>query len=143
MRIEGILHKDKLLKNLKKLIKIKPGLYLLKGDLGTGKTTLVKAITRDILSDDYHKMSSPTYNLVNTYKNNETTIHHLDLYRLKSKSELQEIPLIEMISDPNNYTFIEWPELLNPNSINFTLIELKHIDETRRGITITDHINHE
>ena len=84
-------------------------IILLEGNLGSGKTTLVKFFCDFIHIKD--KVLSPTFNIMNEYnvdKNNK--IYHFDLYRLKSKAELIEIDFLDYI-DSGNYCFIEWPEI--------------------------------
>lgn len=85
-------------------------LYLA-GELGTGKTTLVRCFLRQIKVLDVVK--SPTYTLVETYaiKNNKriATVHHFDLYRLQSAQELHYIGLEDYYSD-DAIVIVEWPE---------------------------------
>jgi tRNA threonylcarbamoyladenosine biosynthesis protein TsaE len=87
-----------------------PGLrvFLLFGDQGTGKTTLVKAICRALGSND--NFSSPTYPIVNEYDSVHGSLFHIDLYRLSSKKELFDAGIGELITS-GDYCFIEWPQL--------------------------------
>ena len=79
------------------------------GDMGAGKTTLIKAICRHLGSED--SFSSPTFSLVNEYASaNSGPIYHMDLYRLKSLEEALDIGLVDML-DSGNLCFIEWPEI--------------------------------
>jgi tRNA threonylcarbamoyladenosine biosynthesis protein TsaE len=77
--------------------------------MGSGKTTLIKAICRQ-LGVDESQMSSPTFSIANEYQGIKSKIYHFDLYRVKSEEELFQIGFEEYI-DSGCYCFIEWPEL--------------------------------
>ena len=79
----------------------------LTGDLGAGKTSLVKGIMQGFNYDG--AVTSPTYNLVHEYPAKTACVYHIDLYRLNSPEEAFELGLYE-ISDDNNIVLIEWPE---------------------------------
>ncbi len=87
----------------------KPVVIALYGNLGSGKTTLVKELA-NVLGFN-QTVSSPTYSLVNIYDNDSLTINHLDLYRLSSLEEAFGLG-IEEILDQNAITLIEWPEII-------------------------------
>lgn len=89
----------------KKLI---PGdiVYLL-GDLGAGKTTFVRALLKSLGVSGLIK--SPTYTLVENYFINNKIFSHLDLYRLKDPSELENIGISDLVSN-KHILLIEWPE---------------------------------
>ncbi len=88
-------------------------------EMGTGKTTLIKELCRQLGSHD--NFSSPTYSIVNEYLISPLTtnhspfaiskIYHIDLYRIKNIQEAIEIGIEDYISG-NSYCFIEWPELI-------------------------------
>jgi len=84
-------------------------IVLLKGDLGAGKTTLVKALLNQMGSSDAG--SSPSYALVNKYLVTDTYIYHMDLYRLQNAEEAFNLGLEEMLYSGHR-CFIEWPELI-------------------------------
>lgn len=95
------------------------------GDLGAGKTTLIKAMGQELGVAD--AMSSPTFALVNEYRSGAgDPVYHFDLYRLKDAAELDAIGFSEYV-DSGNYCFIEWPqlaeELLPPGTLHVTLEE--------------------
>ncbi len=108
-------------------------LFLLTGDLGAGKTTLVASICQILgVVDD---ISSPTYSLVNVYdsKNGED-VYHMDLYRLKDEEEALNIGIEDYLYH-SNYTFIEWPEIIEhmlPEEV--IRIHIQNIDNTTRKI---------
>lgn len=85
------------------------------GDMGAGKTTLIKEICKQLGSAD--SFSSPSYSIVNEYLMNEAEskirnkIYHIDLYRLKRIEEAIEVGIEDYLSG-ESYCFIEWPELV-------------------------------
>jgi tRNA threonylcarbamoyladenosine biosynthesis protein TsaE len=83
-------------------------IFTLSGNLGAGKTTLVKAFCKVLNSPD--EVTSPTFSLVNEYIIPSGRIYHFDLYRISSMEELLNIGFDEYI-DSGNYCFIEWPEI--------------------------------
>ena len=83
-------------------------ILLFDAPMGAGKTTLIKAICRELGSHD--DLSSPTYSVVNTYKGTDATIYHMDLFRVNSATELMDIGIEEYL-DSGDYCFIEWPAL--------------------------------
>ena len=88
--------------------KIKAGdVFYLKGDLGAGKTSFVRALLNSLGFSG--PVKSPTYSLIESYDLDNLKIHHLDLYRLKDPSELEQLGLEDLLSEPCIF-FIEWPE---------------------------------
>jgi len=81
------------------------------GEMGTGKTTIIKQICRELGSHD--SFSSPSYSIVNEYliEPGRDKIYHIDLYRLKNMEEALAIGIEDYI-DGKSYSFIEWPELI-------------------------------
>lgn len=81
------------------------------GDLGAGKTTLIKALVKELGSND--TVSSPTFSLINEYKTEtNASIFHLDLYRLKNENEAFDLG-IEEILESDSVKLIEWPQKIN------------------------------
>jgi len=106
-------------------------IILFYGDMGVGKTTLVKAIIKTLGSQD--DVQSPTYSIVNEYKVNDTVLYHFDLYRIESIEEVYDFG-IEDYLDSNNWCFIEWPEIIEdilPDHVNRLFLELNN-DKTRK-----------
>ncbi len=81
-------------------------MLVLIGDLGAGKTTLVRGLIRS-LCGDHTDVPSPTFTLVQTYETGIGTLWHFDLYRLESPDEVRELGLEEALED---ICLIEWPE---------------------------------
>ncbi len=82
-------------------------IFLLEGDLGAGKTTLVQSMCKYLEVGE--AVTSPTFSLVNEYtSNSHGTIYHMDLYRLEKEEDLVQIGLEEYL-DSGHLCFIEWP----------------------------------
>ena len=116
-------------------------IYLFQGELGAGKTTLVKLLINNLyLLNNLSKpasIASPTFPILITYDLNSSQIYHYDLYRIKNLKELEELDFFENLN--NNITFIEWPEMLISLPLNkkYNLINLDIISETKRKINIS------
>ena len=84
-----------------------PKLVVLRGELGMGKTTLVRGMAAAIgaSADD---VSSPTFTLVHEYRGRKTRLVHLDLYRLESETELETVGLWELAEAPDALVMVEW-----------------------------------
>ena len=82
-------------------------LVLLYGELGAGKTTLVRGMARAV---GYRgRVSSPTFALAHVYRGARLTLHHLDLYRLRD-GQTDELGLDELLNDPRGAVVVEWPQ---------------------------------
>jgi tRNA threonylcarbamoyladenosine biosynthesis protein TsaE len=97
-------------------------IILFDGEMGVGKTTLIKEICRYLGIKD--NISSPTYSLVNEYKCNGDLIYHFDFYRIKEEEEAYQIGFEEYL-DSDAWIFIEWSKkvarLLPKNCITITI----------------------
>ncbi|MBP7018156.1 tRNA (adenosine(37)-N6)-threonylcarbamoyltransferase complex ATPase subunit type 1 TsaE [Candidatus Saccharibacteria bacterium] len=106
------------------------------GDLGTGKTQLVRGLARGINSQDV--VQSPSFTISRQYNGNDITIHHYDLYRLGDEPGIIQSELQESIDDPKVITVIEWADsvigFLPKNRIK--IIISHHKDEQSRNIKI-------
>ena len=81
------------------------------GDLGAGKTTLIKTLVKRLGSAD--NVSSPTFSLINEYKTDAgASIFHLDLYRLKDENEAYDLGIEELL-ETDSLKLIEWPQKIN------------------------------
>ena len=79
----------------------------LKGDLGAGKTTLVKGMISGMGSQS--RVVSPTYTLVEEYQTSKGEVHHLDLYRIKTAEEVESLGFRDRLA-MGGIILIEWPE---------------------------------
>lgn len=110
-------------------------IVFLDGDLGTGKTTLVKEIIFALGVKE--KVKSPTFTIIEPYELNNENIYHVDLYRIIDPTELEIIGLREYLNESNAIIFIEWPEKSYGYLKKFDLkISLKHLSENERKCRI-------
>ncbi len=83
------------------------GVVYLSGDLGVGKTTLVRGILRALGYSD--RVKSPSYGLIESYELDGLNVHHLDLYRLSHGEEITYLGLEDLFDGPT-LLLVEWPE---------------------------------
>lgn len=108
-------------------------IVLFNGQMGAGKTTLIKALAKELGVVDV--ANSPTFSIVNQYETTEKeAVFHFDLYRLEEEEEAYDMGIDEYF-DSGNWCFIEWPEK-TPNLIpnEHHIIEFELIDENTRKI---------
>jgi tRNA threonylcarbamoyladenosine biosynthesis protein TsaE len=86
-----------------------PKLVLLRGDLGAGKTTLVKGIAEAFHAALAENVTSPTFTLIHEYRGPAATLYHIDLYRVDTQRELETLGLDDLMSE-NSVLLIEWGE---------------------------------
>jgi tRNA threonylcarbamoyladenosine biosynthesis protein TsaE len=87
-----------------------PKLVLLRGDLGAGKTTLVKGIAGAFEAAEEEDVTSPTFTLVHEYRSPRANLYHIDLYRIDTQCELETLGLDDLRADSNGILLIEWGE---------------------------------
>jgi len=106
------------------------------GELGAGKTTLIKGLARG-LGIPEEEVISPTFMLIREHRGGRVPLFHVDAYRIAEAEELREVGIEEYLLSGEGITVIEWAErveeLLPPNCIR---IELQVLSETERRITI-------
>ncbi len=85
--------------------------WLVHGEMGSGKTTLIKALCEEIGVED--NVTSPTFSIVNEYKFATEPVYHFDFYRVKTLEEALQAG-VEDYFYSDNYCFIEWPEIILP-----------------------------
>ncbi|MCF8714165.1 tRNA (adenosine(37)-N6)-threonylcarbamoyltransferase complex ATPase subunit type 1 TsaE [Joostella atrarenae] len=119
---------DKIAKEI--VLHAKNKIILFKGEMGAGKTTLIKKIVEELGSQDH--VSSPTFSLVNEYQGTNDTIYHFDLYRIEDVEEIHNIGFEDYIYS-NAWCFIEWPDKIMdflPKEV--TVIDIKtHLNDER------------
>ncbi len=86
-----------------------PKIVLLRGDLGAGKTTLVKGIAEGFQAASQENVTSPTFTLVHEYRGPSASVFHIDLYRVDTPRQLETLGLDDLISE-NSVLLIEWGE---------------------------------
>ena len=86
-----------------------PKLVLLRGDLGAGKTTLVKGIAEGFQAASQEEVTSPTFTLIHEYRGPRASLFHIDLYRIDTQRELETLALDDLISS-DSILLIEWGE---------------------------------
>jgi len=87
-----------------------PKLVLLRGDLGAGKTTLVKGIAAGFEAAEEEDVTSPTFTLVHEYRGPRANLYHIDLYRVDTQRELETLGLDDLRAERNSILLIEWGE---------------------------------
>ncbi|HET6933816.1 MAG TPA: tRNA (adenosine(37)-N6)-threonylcarbamoyltransferase complex ATPase subunit type 1 TsaE [Candidatus Angelobacter sp.] len=89
---------------------LKPGsIVLLRGDLGAGKTTMVKGIAEGFNAAEAEAVTSPTFTLIHEYRGPHVTLYHIDLYRIDTQRELDTLALDDLMT-PESILLIEWGE---------------------------------
>ncbi len=86
-----------------------PKLVLLRGELGAGKTTLVKGIAEGFAAAKQEDVTSPTFTLIHEYRGPKTTVYHIDLYRVDTPRQLETLGLDDLFG-PDTVILIEWGE---------------------------------
>jgi tRNA threonylcarbamoyladenosine biosynthesis protein TsaE len=86
-----------------------PKLVVLKGDLGAGKTTLVKGIADAFEAAAPEEVTSPTFTLIHEYRGPQVNLFHIDLYRIDSQNALDTLGLDDLRGE-NNLLLVEWGE---------------------------------
>lgn len=112
--------------------KVRPGSVLaLYGDLGSGKTTFVRFLVEAL--GVKNKVQSPTFVIARKYGK----VNHVDLYRLTTEKEVEDVGIEEILKDKNTVTVIEWPELAEKFLPRDTIrIYFEYVDENSRKIKL-------
>jgi tRNA threonylcarbamoyladenosine biosynthesis protein TsaE len=107
---------------------------LFNGEMGSGKTTVIKAIVSKLGSAD--PVSSPTFSIVNEYEINNSIAYHFDFYRVENETEVLDIGIEDYFAK-GSWCFLEWSEKI-PNLIpdNINYINFKVLDDNNRIIEI-------
>jgi tRNA threonylcarbamoyladenosine biosynthesis protein TsaE len=94
-----------------------PVLLILRGDLGAGKTTLVKGIAEALDAAEPDEVTSPTFTLIHEYEGTQggdghegaVNLYHLDLYRIESERQLETLGIDDLLT-PDSIVLVEWGE---------------------------------
>jgi tRNA threonylcarbamoyladenosine biosynthesis protein TsaE len=108
---------------------------LFHGDMGVGKTTLIKEICKILGTEDL--TSSPTFSIVNEYKtSNDDTIFHFDFYRIDNEEDAYNIG-VEDYFDSNHWCLIEWPSVVeNLLPLKIVNVYLTVLEDGQRNIQL-------
>jgi tRNA threonylcarbamoyladenosine biosynthesis protein TsaE len=113
-----------------------PKLVLLRGELGAGKTTLVKGIAEGFHAASEDDVTSPTFTLVHEYRGPQVNVYHIDLYRVDTPRELETLGLDDLFAE-NSVLLIEWGEkfsrFVKEKDVEIALVK---VGETDRRITL-------
>lgn len=132
-RIKDEVELDQVIDYLKDSLDRVP-ILLLSGDLGAGKTTLVRHLLKALESGD--EVTSPTFSIINEYLYPKGTVYHMDMYRLKNTEEALDIGIEEYL-DSEEICIIEWPEIIEellPEKV--MKLQIIVTEESERIITV-------
>ncbi len=114
-----------------------PRLVLLRGELGAGKTTLIKGIAAGFQAASEEDVTSPTFTLVHEYRGPKANLYHIDLYRVDTPRQLETLGLDDLIAE-NSVLLIEWGEkfarFVRDRDVEITL---ERVGENDRKIQVT------
>jgi tRNA threonylcarbamoyladenosine biosynthesis protein TsaE len=115
-----------------------PKLVVLRGDLGAGKTTLVKGIAQGFRAASHDDVTSPTFTLIHEYRGPAATLYHIDLYRIDTQRELDTLALDDLMTD-YSVLLIEWGEKFGRFQRERDVeIAIERISDNERKIRIAD-----
>lgn len=113
-----------------------PKLVLLRGELGAGKTTLVKGIAEGLRAAAEEEVTSPTFTLVHEYRGPHANLYHVDLYRVDTPRQLETLGLDDLVAE-NSVFLIEWgekfPRFMRDRDVE---IILERVGDSERRIRI-------
>jgi tRNA threonylcarbamoyladenosine biosynthesis protein TsaE len=113
-----------------------PKLVVLTGDLGAGKTTLVKGIAQGFEAAAEEDVTSPTFTLIHEYRGPSATLYHIDLYRIDTPRELDTLALDDLMTE-NSVLLIEWGEKFERfHREKKVEISLERVSELERNIRV-------
>jgi tRNA threonylcarbamoyladenosine biosynthesis protein TsaE len=114
-----------------------PKIVLLRGDLGAGKTTMVKGIAEGFGAARQEDVTSPTFTLVHEYRSGEVNVYHIDLYRIDTLRELETLGLDDLL-DENSLLLIEWGEKFERfREERDVEIAIERVADNERKITVS------
>jgi tRNA threonylcarbamoyladenosine biosynthesis protein TsaE len=114
-----------------------PKLVVLRGELGAGKTTLIKGIAEGFQAAKQEDVTSPTFTLVHEYRAPKVTVYHVDLYRVDTPRELETLGLDDLFGD-TSVVLIEWGEkFARFQEERDVEIAIERVGESERRIVIS------
>ncbi len=114
-----------------------PKLVVLRGEVGAGKTTLVKGIAAALGAASEEDVTSPTFTLVHEYAGPKVRLYHLDLYRLETERELESLGVDEMAAQSDALVLVEWGERFESIASRADAeIAMEHGDGDERGMLV-------
>jgi tRNA threonylcarbamoyladenosine biosynthesis protein TsaE len=115
-----------------------PKLVVLRGDLGAGKTTLIKGIAEGFNAASQEDVTSPTFTLIHEYSGPSATLYHIDLYRVDTQRELETLGLDDLMSE-HSVLLIEWGEKFErfQNERDVEIV-LERVSENERRIKVNE-----
>jgi tRNA threonylcarbamoyladenosine biosynthesis protein TsaE len=114
-----------------------PKLVLLRGDLGAGKTTLIKGIAAAFAAASEEDVTSPTFTLVHEYRGPSANLFHIDLYRIDTPRELETLGLDDLVSE-ESILLIEWGEKFSRFVRDRDVeIQIERVGENERKILVS------
>ena len=109
-----------------------PSVVGLKGTLGAGKTTIIKSFMHSLGVKE--NITSPTFNIVRTYRVEKLRVFHVDLYRLSSIHEFLDLDL--PLNEEDTLFFIEWSDMIpDSKTKGWRFLDIEIIDEVTRKVT--------
>jgi tRNA threonylcarbamoyladenosine biosynthesis protein TsaE len=113
-------------------------MIVLRGDLGAGKTTLVKGIAEGLAAAPQQDVTSPTFTLVHEYRGAAVTLFHIDLYRIDTDRELATLGIEDLRQEPRSLLLVEWGEKFEQiQAQSDGEIRIERIGENERKITFS------
>jgi tRNA threonylcarbamoyladenosine biosynthesis protein TsaE len=114
-----------------------PKLVVLRGEVGAGKTTLVKGIAEALGAANEEDVTSPTFTLVHEYQGRKVKLYHLDLYRLETERELEALGIDEMAAQPDALVLVEWGERFESIASRADVeIAMEHGEDDERAMLV-------
>lgn len=114
-----------------------PKLAILRGDLGAGKTTLVKGIAEGLQAASAEDVTSPTFTLVHEYRGPQASLYHIDLYRIDTPRELETLGLDDLMGE-GSVLLLEWGDKFSRFQRERDVeIVLERISENERRVRMT------
>jgi len=114
-----------------------PRVVVLRGELGAGKTTLVKGWLEALGAAKQEEVTSPTFTLVHEYEGKRGRVYHLDLYRLETERELAALGFEEMAEEPEAVVLVEWGEkFANVMERTDAEVAMAHLEGDERSLWV-------